>query len=44
MIVTIVVAVVGKDIVKRLLVRKKIGFVVEVVVVGIDWGKRLRVK
>jgi hypothetical protein len=38
MIVTIVVAVIGKDIVERLLVRKKIGFVVGVVAVGTDQG------
>ena len=35
MIVT--VAVVGKDIVERLLARKMIGFVVGVVVAGTDW-------
>ena len=38
MIVTIVVAVIGTDIEQRLLVRKKIGFVVEVVAVGTDLG------
>lgn len=38
MIVIIVVAVVGTDIEQRLLMRKKIGFVVGAVVVGIDWG------
>ena len=29
---------IGTDIEQRLLVRKKIGFVVGVVAVGIDWG------
>ena len=37
MIVTIVVAVIGRDIEQCLLVRK-IGFFVGVAVVGIDWG------